>query len=85
MKRRWPGLFCVLAAITLVGACGGRASNKDDFGVYLVRDDGSAAVDGNPTPDADDATQVYVSGNWIFELVAEAVGGALPSVKYPHN
>ena len=58
---------------------------NDLFGVYLVRDDGSAAVDGNPTPDADDATQVYVSGNWIFELVAEAVGGALPSVKYPHN
>lgn len=56
---------------------------NDLFGVYLVRDDGSAAVDGNPTPDADDEQQVYVSGNWIFELVAEAVGGPLPRVKYP--
>ncbi|MEQ1874138.1 MAG: serine hydrolase domain-containing protein [Ilumatobacteraceae bacterium] len=58
---------------------------NDLFGVYLVRDDGSAAVDGNPTPDDDDSAQVYVSGNWIFELVAEAVGGPLPRVKYPNN
>lgn len=58
---------------------------NDLFGVYLIRDDGSAAVDGNPTPDADDANQVYVSGNWIFELVAEAVGGPLPIEKYPQN
>ena len=56
---------------------------NDLFGVYLVKDDGSAAVDGNPTPDADDTNQVYVSGNWIFELVAEALGNPLPRNKYP--
>ncbi|MBI4883310.1 MAG: beta-lactamase family protein [Actinobacteria bacterium] len=58
---------------------------NDLFGVYLVRDDGSAAVDGNPDPDADDANQVYVSGNWIYELVAEALGNPLPAVKYPDH
>jgi hypothetical protein len=56
---------------------------NDLFGVYLVKDDGSAAVDGNPEPDADDANQVYVSGNWIYELVADALNNPLPRDKYP--
>lgn len=38
----------------------------------------SAAVDGDPNPDANDANQVYVSGNRILELVAEAHHEAYP-------
>ncbi|MGB8859214.1 MAG: serine hydrolase domain-containing protein, partial [Ilumatobacteraceae bacterium] len=55
---------------------------NDLFGVYLIQDLGDGYVEGDPNS-ADDGAKVHTSGLWIFEWVAEAVGGALPDVAYP--
>ena len=55
---------------------------NDLFGVYLIEDIDSGFVEGDPTAPPDTG-QVHTSGNWIFEMVAEALGNPLPKVKYP--
>lgn len=56
---------------------------NDLFGVYMIDDRGSGYVEGDPSAAADDGDKVHTSGNWIFEMVAEALGGSLPEEKYP--
>lgn len=55
---------------------------NDLFGVYLIEDIDSGFVEGDPTAPPDTG-QVHTSGNWIFEMVAEALGNPLPKEKYP--
>ena len=57
---------------------------NDLFGVYLVNDRGAGFVEGDPDS-VDDGTKVHTSGLWIFTWVAEALGGSLPAVQYPHR
>lgn len=56
---------------------------NDLFGVYLVNDQGDGYVEGDPSATPDDGGKVHTSGGWIFEWVAEALGGSLPDVYYP--
>ena len=56
---------------------------NDLFGVYLIQDIDSGYVEGDPNAATDDGGTVHTSGNWIFEWVAEALGGSLPKDKYP--
>lgn len=56
---------------------------NDLFGVYLIDDRGDGYVEGDPDAAADDGGKVHTSGLWIFEWVAEALGGSLPEVAYP--
>lgn len=56
---------------------------NDLFGVYLIQDIDSGYVEGDPTAPTSDDGKVHTSGNWIFEMVAEALGGSLPEDKYP--
>ncbi len=58
---------------------------NDLFGVYLVDDRGEGYVEGDPDAPADSGEKVHTSGLWIFEWVAEALGGSLPEVYYPHR
>lgn len=55
------------------------------FGVYLVLDQGSGYVDGNPDAPADGGGKTHTSGNWVFADVAKAVGSPLPDTLYPHR
>ncbi|MEQ1702704.1 MAG: serine hydrolase domain-containing protein [Ilumatobacteraceae bacterium] len=56
---------------------------NDLFGVYLIQDIDSGYVEGDPSAASNDDGKVHTSGNWIFEMVAQAVGGSLPKDKYP--
>ncbi len=56
---------------------------NDLYGIYLVNDQGGGYVEGDPRAAADDGGKVHTSGNWVFEQVAEALGGSLPSVYHP--
>lgn len=58
---------------------------NDLFGVYLIDDRGEGYVEGDPDAAADTGEKVHTSGLWIFEWVAEALGGSLPDVAYPHR
>lgn len=58
---------------------------NDLFGVYLIQDIDSGYVEGDPSAASSDGGKVHTSGNWIFEMVAEALGGSLPKEKYPHR
>ena len=58
---------------------------NDLFGVYLIDDRGEGYVEGDPDAPADSGEKVHTSGLWIFEWVAEALGGSLPDVAYPHR
>lgn len=58
---------------------------NDLFGVYLVFDQGSGYVEGDPNAPADDAGKVHTSGLWVFSDTAEALGGSLPEEQYPHR
>ena len=53
------------------------------FGVYLVEDRGSGFVEGDPDAATGTGSKVHTSGNWVFEWTATALGGSLPTVKYP--
>ena len=53
--------------------------------MYLVDDHGSGYVEGDPRAASTDGGKVHTSGNWVFEMVATALGGALPASKYPHR
>lgn len=56
---------------------------NDLYGVYLVNDGGSGYVEGDPEASADDGGKVHTSGNWVFQRVAEGLGGSLPKVYHP--
>ncbi|MDO8362362.1 MAG: serine hydrolase domain-containing protein [Actinomycetota bacterium] len=56
---------------------------NDLFGVYLIDDRGEGYVEGDPFAPAADGGKVHTSGLWIFEWVAEALGGSLPEQQYP--
>ena len=58
---------------------------NDLFGVYLIHDQGSGYVEGDPEAPAADGGKVHTSGNWVFSQVADALGGGLPNEKYPHR
>jgi CubicO group peptidase (beta-lactamase class C family) len=58
---------------------------NDLFGVYLIEDRGAGYVEGDPEATAGDEQKVHTSGLFVFEWVAEAVGGSLPEVPYPHR
>ena len=55
----------------------------DLYGIYLVHDNGAGYVEGDPSAAADDGGKVHTSGNWVFEMVAEGLGGSLPEVYHP--
>lgn len=55
---------------------------NDIVGVYLIQDTGAGVVEGDPR-DTADASDVPTSGPWVFEDVAEALGGSLPKDKTP--
>lgn len=55
------------------------------FGVYLIEDHGTGYVEGDPDAPGADAEKIHTSGLWVFEWVAEALGGSLPEVQYPHR
>lgn len=56
---------------------------NDLYGIYLVNDQGGGYVEGDPRAAADDGGKVHTSGNWVFEMVAEGLGGSLPTVYHP--
>ena len=56
---------------------------NDLYGIYLVNDGGSGYVEGDPSAAATDGGKVHTSGNWVFEDVAEGLGGSLPKVYHP--
>lgn len=58
---------------------------NDLFGVYLVNDQGTGYVEGDPRAAAEDGGKVHTSGNWVFERVAEAIGRPLPKVYHPKS
>ncbi|MDO8390702.1 MAG: serine hydrolase domain-containing protein [Actinomycetota bacterium] len=58
---------------------------NDLFGVYLINDRGNGYVEGNPNVTGNDEGKVHTSGNWVFEDVAEGLGGSLPSINYPNR
>ena len=58
---------------------------NDLYGIYLVNDQGGGYVEGDPRAPADDAGKVHTSGNWVFEMVAEGLGGSLPRVYHPDS
>jgi CubicO group peptidase (beta-lactamase class C family) len=60
-------------------------AQNDLFGVYLIEDHGSGYVEGDPDAPGDDGGKVHTSGLFVFEWVAEAVGGSLPQQQYPHR
>jgi CubicO group peptidase (beta-lactamase class C family) len=58
---------------------------NDLFGVYLIEDRGEGYVEGDPEAVAGEEQKVHTSGLFVFEWVAEAVGGSLPEQQYPHR
>ena len=56
---------------------------NDLYGIYLVNDQGGGYVEGDPSASADDGGKAHISGNWVFEMVAEGLGGSLPKVYHP--
>lgn len=56
---------------------------NDLYGIYLVNDSGGGYVEGDPNASADDGGKAHTSGNWVFEMVAEGLGGSLPKVYHP--
>ena len=55
---------------------------NDLYGVYMIRDEGSGQVEGDPTA-RPGAANVPTSGPWVFDDVAQALGGSLPADKTP--
>ncbi len=55
---------------------------NDIVGVYMIQDTGAGVVEGDPR-DTPDASDVPTSGPWVFDDVAQALGGSLPADKTP--
>jgi len=82
----WVGPDGEAIVLSSDGAFGFRPwidKQNDIVGVYMINDHGGGYVDGDPRAPADDGGKVHTSGNWVFEDVAEALGGSLPKDKTP--